>query len=757
MIQIGNNKIKGAFLGKDELKYIYIGKTCVYYKETTSTGTTGGDTGGTQGIKVCFAVVDNISTYKDRIYDTVYDKGDKSWYFLNDVGEYEKYGVVDEVSTLDKATQVKNTKSCSVSLTSHGSWITSTTNPDSSTYDAYMSNGSHLVDNGFDIMVITLSTGFTEFDVYIRSCAETNYDYTVIGNLDSTVPTSNTDYSNSNVKAHTRGSQNSSTALSGYKKVSYTGIDPTKTHTIWVEYRKDSSVNYDDDRGYVLIPKLPAYIIQGTTVYDGKLVALSTDNHEYKYINGTWVDQGAFTTTSIPKYYAKYNGSQVKFRGIKSPWNNGYRIVLDANKKELAEALSIYPATDGSAPLELQEYGTYFYFDWHDPTSTTANTCDTSDYSSRVWGDDSYYNSLKNHQILLSMAYSGVNATSLSDGSTLYSKSFGRTESMNYCTTGEYEWILQLNNTGVTVHSVAFYDNNNTLVRNYVFNGTNFVDSITSKEATLAQGTLTSEDLGVHSVNYPTSYEELSAPVNNLTFSSLDEANAYTGCCYYGIGCTIGEDAYHLDDVNGKPTWVKGLLPSAYTKMDYLTASDFTSYNTVDRYLDLGLKFNTKYKFEMTCQANTSSKSLYYRFFTTNHTNEAPSELTTQWYVKDNVLYIAVNRTGHDVRATWSEKHTLVWDKGTFSVDGVTVFTDTQNFTTASNLCLLGCPNITGQEAFAGKLYSFKLWDTDGTTVLRNLIPCQRKSDSIYGMYDSANGVFYSSANPSYPFGGATA
>lgn len=536
MIQIGNNKIKGAFLGKDELKYIYIGKTCVYYKETPSTG-------DTSGIKVCFAVVDNISTYKDRIYDTVYDRGSKSWYFLNDVGEYEKYGVVDEVSTLDKATKVKNTKSYSVNLTSHGSWVTSTTNPDSSNYDAYMSDGSHGVDSAFDIMVITLSTGFTEFDVYIRSYAESNYDYTVIGNLDSTIPTSNYGKSGSNVKDSTYGNQNSSTALSGYKKVSYTDIDPTKTHTIWVEYRKDSSANANDDRGYVLIPKLPANTINGTTVYDGKLVALSTDKHEYKYTNGAWVDQGAFTTTVTHKYYA--NGSQVKLRGFKSPWNNFYRIVLDAHKKEQTEALSIYPSTDGSAPLELQEYNSYFYFDWHDPTSTTANTCDTSDYSRRVWGDDYSYKSVYGHQILLSMAYSGVNATNLADGSTLYSQNFGRTENMNYCTTGEYEWSLQLKNTGMTVHSVSFYDNNNNLLRNYVFDGTKFVDSITSKEATLVQGTVTNEDLGVIKTNYPTSYEELSAPVNILKFNSLDEANSYTGCLYPNEICTINDENYY--------------------------------------------------------------------------------------------------------------------------------------------------------------------------------------------------------------------
>lgn len=45
----------------------------------------------------------------------------------------------------------------SVNLTVKGNWITSTTNPDSSAYDAYMSNGSHNVNNGMDCMSITIN------------------------------------------------------------------------------------------------------------------------------------------------------------------------------------------------------------------------------------------------------------------------------------------------------------------------------------------------------------------------------------------------------------------------------------------------------------------------------------------------------------------------------------------------------------------------------------------------------------------------
>jgi len=101
-------------------------------------------------------------------------------------------------------------------------------------------------------MTITI-IGFTEFTCYIRSYAESNYDYVMIGQLDQAI-TGSTSYSNTTlVKAYTRGNQQSGTALSNYTKVTYSGIDGGE-HTITVVYRKDSSVNSNDDRGYLLVP-----------------------------------------------------------------------------------------------------------------------------------------------------------------------------------------------------------------------------------------------------------------------------------------------------------------------------------------------------------------------------------------------------------------------------------------------------------------------------------------------------------------------
>ena len=76
----------------------------------------------------------------------------------------------------------------------------------------------------------------------------------MVSQLDKTI-TGSTSYSDSTlVKAHTRGNQQSGTAISSYTLVEFTGI-PSGEHTITIVYRKNVSTHSGDDRGYVLIYK----------------------------------------------------------------------------------------------------------------------------------------------------------------------------------------------------------------------------------------------------------------------------------------------------------------------------------------------------------------------------------------------------------------------------------------------------------------------------------------------------------------------
>ena len=160
----------------------------------------------------------------------------------------------------------------------------SKTNPDPSKYDGvYESFSNHNIGSKAAVMYIKIK-GYSSFTIYIRSYAESSYDYTVAFNLDTYTPsnplTSNPSSSTSGVKAHTSRKQNSGTAIGSYTKVEYAGIDG-KEHYICVAYRKDGSVNSGDDRGYVLVEK------QGSSAFEPvKYITVNFEVGEGTLISG---------------------------------------------------------------------------------------------------------------------------------------------------------------------------------------------------------------------------------------------------------------------------------------------------------------------------------------------------------------------------------------------------------------------------------------------------------------------------------------
>lgn len=130
-------------------------------------------------------------------------------------------------------------------VTLNNAWrqSTSVSNPDSSLYDGvYESYSNYNVNDGVATMYIDIE-GYTEFSIYVRSNAESTYDYVTVSEFDSTTQ-----------KMSTSGNQNSGTAISNYTKVTYTDIDGG-SHRITVTYKKDFSQHSGTDRGYLIIPK----------------------------------------------------------------------------------------------------------------------------------------------------------------------------------------------------------------------------------------------------------------------------------------------------------------------------------------------------------------------------------------------------------------------------------------------------------------------------------------------------------------------
>jgi hypothetical protein len=191
-------------------------------------------------------VFDNIDGKAHRI-TIVYKKDDE-----DHAGSDKGYVLIPKGDN-ENIEEVVGTYSLVLATTTYG-WkkSTSVTNPDASLYDGVYESTNAGIDSSYSTMYIDIN-GYKNFTVYIRSYAESNYDYVMISELDKNI-TGSTDYSNSSlVKDHTRGTQNSSSSINGYKAVQFTDIDGG-SHRITVIYKKDGSDYSGTDKGYLLIP-----------------------------------------------------------------------------------------------------------------------------------------------------------------------------------------------------------------------------------------------------------------------------------------------------------------------------------------------------------------------------------------------------------------------------------------------------------------------------------------------------------------------
>lgn len=86
MIKYNNNTINDWNFGDDNIIKVYRNGAVVFYKFDSEQG----------GYKVCFAVVNDITQYTDREFEDVYDKATEKWFKLNNLNQYEQYGIYGE-------------------------------------------------------------------------------------------------------------------------------------------------------------------------------------------------------------------------------------------------------------------------------------------------------------------------------------------------------------------------------------------------------------------------------------------------------------------------------------------------------------------------------------------------------------------------------------------------------------------------------------------------------------------------------------
>ena len=188
---------------------------------------------------------------------------------------------------------------------------------------------------------------------------------------------------------------------------------------------------------------------------------------------------------------------------------------------------------------------------------------------------------------------------------------------------------------------------------------------------------------------------------------------------------TIPEGNVEQVSVNGVVLWRKSLLPSGYTQLEYIESTGTQYIDTGILHEDLIVEYEA-----LTTKASSESQI----FLATS--------LSTNWVGWKNGNPIC--NTVINVDATQRRKYKATYTHSRITLmDIETGLTGiTSNGSLSDTLHLFSWEG--GLYSSYTKLYSCKMFE--GTTLLANLIPAMRNSDSKVGMYDTVTRQFFTNA-----------
>lgn len=202
-------------------------------------------------------------------------------------------------------------------------------------------------------------------------------------------------------------------------------------------------------------------------------------------------------------------------------------------------------------------------------------------------------------------------------------------------------------------------------------------------------------------------------------------------------------------------------LPEEYTQLEYIESSG-------TQYIDTGFKPNQNSGVE-TLVETYDTNVLYNnpfgvrnenreQFFVGIQTNPQGNNNSETWFLRYGTQHY-ISEFG----IKYGQNHIIV-NKNIYTINGDSYTFNSTIFQSSNNMYLFACNNNgeTNDREMRGKMYYFKLYDND--VLIRNMIPCIRKSDNVVGMYDTVNNLFYENSgtgnfiagpeltkNPDYP------
>lgn len=192
----------------------------------------------------------------------------------------------------------------------------------------------------------------------------------------------------------------------------------------------------------------------------------------------------------------------------------------------------------------------------------------------------------------------------------------------------------------------------------------------------------------------------------------------------------------------------RSILPHEYQEVEYIKS-------TGTQYINLGIKGTNNTKVDIDIQTTDIESTdiddgIFFLPFGARST--ASSDCFAIWSANRKVggnLRIGFDSTnGYSGGIiTLNTRYHIIHSKdGTYVNNELVWSTDsTRNFTTPQNLLVFGYyASSSRYELSSNTLYHLKLWENN--VMVRNFIPCYRKSDGEIGLYDIVNNEFYTNS-----------
>lgn len=221
--------------------------------------------------------------------------------------------------------------------------------------------------------------------------------------------------------------------------------------------------------------------------------------------------------------------------------------------------------------------------------------------------------------------------------------------------------------------------------------------------------------------------------------STASEYKAYQGQNYpinlpNGMElCKIGD---YQDSISKYEDTIK--VPSGYTQVEYIESSG-------TQYIDTGISptTNTGFKIKASCTTENNSDKVLIgsrvgsnRFWLDFDGTQSPPNFMYGF----GSYYSAGNystNTDYEISFNYNGSKELIINNNTYSMSGSPDYTD-------SVPIYLFRANYSS--AFAGNFKVYYCQIYNGTTIVRDLVPCIRNSDSAIGMYDLVSKTFFTNA-----------